>query len=469
MTDFKDLTIASFREGVQKKIFTPKEVEDYYRKSISSQNKNLNAYLEVFSEEDSPKKNERGTLFGLPIAVKDNILIYGKKCSAASKILENYRATYDATVIEKLKNEGVSFLGRTNMDEFAMGGSTEHSFFGVTKNPHDVTRVAGGSSGGSAAAVSGGLAIAALGSDTGGSVRQPASFCGVVGLKPTYGTVSRHGLIAMASSLDQVGPITKTVEDAQILFDIISGKDAYDSTCVGKRKGSYKEGKKLAYPENFLKEGIDEDVLKNFHDCLKALSQKGYEIEPITMPYLSYSLAVYYILMPAESSSNLARFDGIRYGLSISGKDHIDGFFKTRREGFGKEVRRRIMLGTYVLSSGYYDAYYQKALSVRRAMQQEFHEVFQKYNGIILPTSPTPSFTIGEKSEDPLQMYLADIFTVSANIVGVPALSVPTGSVLRNGKKLPVGTQLITPWFSEDALFSIGNVIESIYGRGGGI
>jgi aspartyl-tRNA(Asn)/glutamyl-tRNA(Gln) amidotransferase subunit A len=374
--------------------------------------------------------------------------------------LEKYRAPYDATVIKKLKEEGVVFIGRTNMDEFAMGGSTENSAFGVTKNPSDYSRVAGGSSGGSAAAVAMDGALASLGSDTGGSVREPASFCGVVGFKPTYGAVSRYGLMAMGSSLDQIGPITKTVEDAEILFKAISGKDKMDSTAgvFSNYFDNKKNGKKLTIgvPRHFMKDGgIDKEVLENLEQSIKQFEKAGYEIKEISIPNIKYSLAVYYIIMPAEASANLARFDGVRYGLRKDGKNSIDDYFETRGVGFGKEVRRRILLGTYVLSSGYYDAYYNKANAVREVLRSDFKKVFSEADLILTPTAPSPAFKIGEKS-DPLSMYLADIFTVTANIVGVPAISLPSGFKKIDGKKLSLGIQLMSPWNREDLLFEAG-------------
>ena len=365
-------------------------------------------------------------------------------------------------------------MGRTNMDEFAMGGSTENSAYGVTKNPHDTERVAGGSSGGSAVAVAADMAMGALGSDTGGSVREPASFCGVVGLKPTYGSVSRYGLMAMGSSLDVIGPIGKTVSDVEIIFDAIKGKDKYDSTSIdiSPLSPSYikrgKEGKmKIGVPYHILdQKGISDDVKKNTDESIEKLKNLGFEIQEIKLPNIDKSLAVYYIVMPAEVSSNMARYDGIKYGLSVPGKNLLEVYKKTRGEGFGKEVRRRIILGTYVLSSGYYDAYYSKAMAARKIIGLEFAEAFEKVDAILTPTAPSPAFKIGEKS-DPLEMYLADIFTVTANIVGVPALSLPSGFASPkpsaeagfseiNGKKLPLGIQLMSPHSSENILFEIG-------------
>ncbi len=471
MIDLKTLTIKKAHDHLVKGDFTAVELAAAYQKEIELKNKDLNVYLEVFSDiqEQAQKADEiikagKATLLtGIPLSVKDNILIEGRKVSAASKMLENYRATYDATVISKLKEQGAVFLGRTNMDEFAMGSSTENSAFGVVKNPWDTSRVPGGSSGGAAAAVAGNLALASLGSDTGGSIRQPASFCGMVGLKPTYGAVSRYGLMAMASSLDQIGPITKTVEDTKILFDAIKGKDVMDSTSISIENEGIKESAKkfrIGVPQEFVKQGVDEDVLKNFNDSLEILKKQGCEIVDVQLPNLKYSLAVYYILQPAEVSSNLARFDGVKYGLHKDGKDLLDDYLLTRQEGFGKETRRRIMLGTYVLSTGYYDAYYNKANIVRSLIMKDFEEAFKDVDAILTPTSPTPAFKAGEKAQDPLSMYLADIFTVTANIVTLPAISVPSGFVEREGKKLPVGIQFTAPYGREDILFNVGSIVE---------
>jgi aspartyl-tRNA(Asn)/glutamyl-tRNA(Gln) amidotransferase subunit A len=380
-------------------------------------------------------------------------------------MLEGYKAVYDATVIGKLKGAGAIFLGRTNMDEFAMGSSTENSAFGVTKNPCDTTRVAGGSSGGSAAAVAMGGALLALGSDTGGSVRQPASLCGVVGLKPTYGAVSRFGLIALGSSLDQIGPIGRTVEDVAILFEVIAGHDSADSTSA--RRETYQPRRQtgdrpltIGIPRHLIGAGIDEDVRQNFEESARRFRALGYTIKEIALPNSAYSLAVYYIIMPAEASANLARFDGVKYGLRKDGNSLLEDYMKTRGAGFGREPRRRIILGTYVLSAGYYDAYYNKANAVRGLIASDFERAFSSSGGgvdvILTPTTPTPAFGIGEKTTDPLQMYLADIFTVTANIVGIPALSVPSGAVERGGRRLPVGIQLMAPHMQEKLLFRVG-------------
>mgnify|MGYP001587011638 CR=1 FL=1 len=466
--DLTHLSIRKAHEHLLAKDFSVSELAHAFIDDALQKNKDLNAYLEIYPDireqvETAQKKIENGNadiLTGIPLAIKDNILIKGKKASAASKILKNYTATYTATAAQKLLDELVVFIGRTNMDEFAMGGSTENSAFGVTKNPHDLTRVPGGSSGGSAAAVGGGMALAALGSDTGGSIRQPASFCGCVGLKPTYGVVSRYGLMAMGSSLDVIGPITKTVEDAEIIFNVIKGHDPLDSTSLSPDMYLAKKKREkivIGVPKEVLETpGMDADVKVNFEQSIKKLSSLGYEVKEISLPNIKYSLASYYILMPAEVSSNLARFDGVKYGTLKEGENLLEDYLLTRGEGFGTEARRRIILGTYVLSSGYYDAYYNKASTVRRLIARDFEEVFKSVDAIITPTTPTPAFKIGEKANDPLSMYLADIFTVTANIVGVPALSIPSGEVMREGKNLPLGLQFMSTHGRESTLFSIG-------------
>lgn len=465
MIDVTEMTAKDIQKKLRAKEMTVREVVYGYREKIKEKNQNLNAFLGVFDDieedidraQDMIDKGEGGKLTGIPIAIKDNILIRGKRIGAASKILENYVAPYDAYVISKLKEEGVIFMGRTNLDEFAMGGSTENSAYGVTKNPHDIERVAGGSSGGSAAAVAGNLSPIALGSDTGGSIRQPASFCGIVGLKPTYGSVSRSGLMAMGSSLDVIGPLGRTVEDVKDVFEIIRGKDEGDSTSHDGEWGEKKHSKKIiGVPRDFIDvDGLDPDVKENFEQSLQKMKELGYEIKDISIPTMPLSLAVYYILMPAEVSSNLSRFDGVKYGFHVDGKDLVEDYFKTRGEGFGTEVRRRILVGTYVLSSGYYDAYYRKAVMARNKIKKEFEEVFKDVDAIALPTSPVPAFKIGEKS-DPLSLYLADIFTVSANITGVPGISLPSGYVSRGDSALPVSLQLLAPHNREDILFDFG-------------
>lgn len=467
-------TLRQLHEELEKGITTVDALVAHYVKTIKEKDGEIHALLGMYSEDfiasqitKAKEMFQNGTatiLTGIPIIIKDNILVEGELATAASKILERYTATYDATVITKLKNAGAILIGRANMDEFAMGGSTENSAYGVTKNPHDITCVAGGSSGGSAAVVAYGGVPLSLGSDTGGSIRQPASFCGIVGLKTTYGNVSRYGVMAMGSSLDQIGPFANSVEDVEELYNIIKGYDVLDSTSlpedVRTPKIAAELKKVIGIPTKFInREGIDKEVLVNFNASKEALKNAGYEIKDITIEHLEKALSVYYILMPAEVSSNLARYDGIRYGLSHPGATSAESYFESRTAGFGPEVRRRILLGTYVLSSGYYDSYYNKANLVREMLKKEFEEVFKDVDIILTPTSPIPAFKIGEKSEDPLAMYLADIFTVPVNIVGVPAISVPSG---KTEKGLPFGLQCIAPHMREDILFVYGREIEKL-------
>jgi len=424
-----------------------------------------NIFREVFNDieiqalaaEELIKNGKATAMTGVPIAIKDNILFEGHEAGASSKILEGYTASYDSTVVSKLRTAGAIIIGRTNMDEFAMGSSTENSAYGVTKNPIDETRVPGGSSGGSAAAVAAGLAVVSLGSDTGGSIRQPAAFCGVVGMLPTYGSVSRHGLMAMGSSLDVIGPFAHSIEDARTVYEIIKGKDAYDSTSII-IEPSGKSLKKLAVPKGiFAAGGVDTEVQQNFESILEKLKGEGYTIEEIDLPHFKNALAVYYVLMPAEVSSNLARFDGVRYGSRVGEGTIKDFYGDTRGALFGKEVRRRILLGTYVLSHGYYDAYYNKAIAVRTLIMQELRNAFSSYDAIITPTTPTPAFTIGEKANDPIAMYLSDLFTVPANIAHIPGISIPSGATSAG---LPLGVQLLGEQGSESQLFAIGEEIE---------
>jgi aspartyl-tRNA(Asn)/glutamyl-tRNA(Gln) amidotransferase subunit A len=463
------LTIASARKSLDAKEFSSRELTDAYLNEISKKDGEIHAYLEVWEKEARAEadaadariaRGESRALTGIPIAMKDNILIEGRIASAASKILENYRASYDATVTKKLKDQGAVFLGRTNMDEFAMGSSTENSAYGPTKNPVDITRIPGGSSGGSAAAVAGGMALAAMGSDTGGSIRQPAAHTGLVGLKTTYGAVSRSGLMAMGSSLDQIGPFTKTVEDSRIIFDVIRGHDSKDSTSLPDVEMYVKKPKVIGVPRKFLESGVDVDMLAAFEKTLSDLKTKGYEVRDVEMPTLPYGLAIYYIVMPAEVSTNLARFDGIRYGLSVPADTILEVYEKSRGKGFGPETRRRILLGAFVLSSGYADAYYRKARAVRSVLQSEFAQVFESVDTIALPTTPSPAFKFGAKA-DPLSMYAEDIFNVPVNLAGVPAISVPMGHVGRDGVNLPIGFQLMAPHRGEEALFAVGKDIEN--------
>lgn len=483
---FQNLTISKTRQMLLNKEISVKELVTYYLKNIETKNKDINAYLEVFDnilseaekmDEDKERLDGR-PLFGVPLAIKDNILIKGKNCSAGSKMLEKYMASYDATVIKKLKDAGAILIGRTNMDEFAMGASTENSAYGITKNPHDTTRVAGGSSGGSAAAVAMGGCLAALGSDTGGSIRQPASFCGVVGLNPTYGSVSRSGLIAMASSFDQIGPITGNTEDAEIIFNVIKGKDTLDSTSkdASLKEDKNKTGKKfrigvLKYDKN----GVDGDVNEKIEESIEIFKKFGYEISEVDLPNAKYAVPCYYVLVPAEISSNLARFDGVRYGLLKEGKNLMEDYMTTRAAGFGTEVKRRIMLGAYVLSSGYYDDYYLKAQQIRALIKNDFQKTFDLSAGgvdlVVSPVSPSAAFKIGERTNDPLKMYLEDIFTAPAKMAGLPAISIPSyrsrSQMLRDSSQpvLPIGIQLIAPRWGEKLLFDVGKKYES-FSRG---
>lgn len=462
--DIKTLTAEEISKRVRDGSLSAREVTRAYLKRIEAENKNLNALLEVFDDAEKQAeavdtlfaegKGSSLTLAGVPIVTKDNILIKGKIASAASKMLENYRAPYDATAIKKLKQAGVVVLGRANMDEFAMGSSTENSAFGPSKNPHDPTRVPGGSSGGSASAVASGMVPVALGSETCGSIRQPASLCGLVGLKPTYGAISRSGLIAMGSSLDQIGPFSRTVTDSELLFDVMKGPDPLDGTTIpsGKEIGSPKN-KKVGIPRAFVNDASPR-AREAFEKSLVALQEKGYELVDIEFPSAPYGLAAYYIVMPAEVSTNLARLDGMRYGMHVDGENLLDEYKKSRRAGFGPETRRRILLGAYVLSSGYYDAYYRRATVLRSVIAKDLERAFADVSYIATPTTPDAAFKIGEKS-DPLSMYLEDVFAAPANLTGIPAISVPHQSVERDGVTLPVGIQFMSPKYSEKTLFTI--------------
>lgn len=440
-------------------------VQEYVLRATAD---SFNAYREVFVDIDSQiahaetllANGQATPLTGIPIAIKDNMLFSGHRAGASSKILEHYVASYDATVVEKLRAAGAIIIGRTNMDEFAMGSSTENSAYGVTKNPHDNTKVPGGSSGGSAVVVAADMAVASLGSDTGGSIRQPAAYTGTVGLLPTYGTVSRHGLMAMGSSLDVIGPMTKSVADAEILYGIISGHDPLDSTSVKKESSEQPLKKRLAIPKGIRRgEGLDKELSENFEIMLGRLEAEGFSITEIDLPNFSNALAVYYILMPAEVSSNLGRFDGIRYGERVGEGSVHDIYGATRGALFGPEVRRRILLGTYVLSHGYYDAYYNKAVALRSSIRHELETALIEYDAIITPTTPTPAFGIGEKVSDPVSMYLSDLFTVPANVAHHPALSIPSGTTAAG---LPIGIQFIGARFAEPTLFALGKIIENI-------
>ena len=472
MIDLEKLTIRSAHESLVRGDFTARELAETYLQKIREVNGDFFAYIEVYDDvlsqaDDADRRIKEGKvdlMTGIPIAVKDNMLVDGKIASSASKILEHYRCTYDATIISKLKHKGAVLVGRTNMDDSAMGSSTETSAYGVTRNPLDPKLVPGGSSGGSAAAVAMNGALVSLGSDTGGSIREPASFCGLVGMKPTYGLVSRYGLMAMSSSLDQIGPLAKTVDDAQILFHSISSYDPNDATSIPNqiRKDEVRVPKKIGIPRSWLSgEGIDPSIMSEYERACEVLEMRGFELVDVELPMTKYSLAVYYVLQPAEVSSNLARYDGIRYGLSVPANDIESVYSKTKGEGFGKEVRRRIILGTYILSHGYYDAYYRKSVDVRNAITEELNKILLKgangVDAIFTPTSPFTPFAIGERMDDPIAMKMSDLFTVPANIAGLPAISVPFG---KDKKGMPIGMQFMGPSLEDDMLFDLAKVLE---------
>ncbi|MGC9193874.1 MAG: Asp-tRNA(Asn)/Glu-tRNA(Gln) amidotransferase subunit GatA [Syntrophobacteraceae bacterium] len=441
---------------------------------ISSIDPEVNAYLATFGEkatqeaklyDSGERQYSASPIAGTPVAIKDVICMRGTPITCGSRILQGFIAPYDATVTEKLRRAGAIFLGKTNLDEFAMGSSTENSAFVKTRNPWDIERVPGGSSGGSAAAVAAGLCAGALGTDTGGSIRQPSSFCGVVGLKPTYGRVSRFGLVAFASSLDQIGPITRDVEDAALLLQAIAGYDPADSTSVDLPVPDYRaglkqpiEGLRLGIPRQYFIEGTHPEVERAVREAIATCKNLGAKIVDISLPHTEYGIAAYYIIAPAEASSNLARYDGVKYGHRAQNcADLMDMYRKSRSEGFGSEVKRRIMLGTYVLSAGYYEAYYKKASQVRTLIGRDFLEAFEKCDAILAPVSPIPAFRLGEKSEDPLQMYLSDVFTLPASLAGIPGISVPCGFTSEN---LPIGLQILGPHFREELVLRIANQFE---------
>lgn len=468
-------TLSEIAKDIKDKKVTIKEVLDSVYKRIEDVEPKVGAYITLTKNEAYKKAEELqekldkgediGILGGVPIAIKDNICTKNVKTTCASKMLENFEPIYNATVIEKLEDAGAIMIGKTNMDEFAMGSSTETSYFKKTANPWDVERVPGGSSGGSAACVSADMAYASLGSDTGGSIRQPASYCSVVGLKPTYGLISRYGLIAFASSLDQIGPFGKTVEDAAIMLNVIAGHDEKDTTSADLEKKDYTKalvndvkGMKIGIPSDFVNDGINNDVKEAYDSSINTLKELGAEIVDIKLEYAKYSLATYYIIATAEASSNLGRYDGIRYGHRAKEfSDLIDLYTKSRTEGFGDEVKRRIILGTYVLSSGYYDAYYKRAQQVRTLIVEDFKKTFESCDAIMIPTAPNTSFKMGEHSTNPLEMYLEDIFTVPVNIAGLPAISIP-GGFASNG--MPIGLQFITKAFDEEKLLQVAYTYE---------
>ncbi len=472
--DLTSLTIKQIHQGLLEKKFSVLELTKLYLKKIKKEDKQINAFLDICEDKSLEQakeidkmialKKEIPLLAGVLFGVKDNILVEGVQATAGSRILKNYIAPYNATCIERLKKQGAIVLGKTNLDEFAMGSSTENSAFGPTKNPKDLTRVPGGSSGGSAAAVASNFCHFALGSDTGGSIRQPASFCGVVGLSPTYGAVSRYGLIALASSLDQVGPITKTVEDCKIIFDIIKGEDDLDSTSASAKQLTESDIKTMkdlviGIPKEYFIKGIDAGVLKLIKEAIKKYEKLGAKTKEISLNLTKYALACYYIINPSEVSANLARYDGIKYGHSADIKDSdslLEVYLKSRQQGFGDEVKRRIMIGTFALSSGYYEAYYLRAQKVKELIKKDFEKAFNEVDVIFTPVTPTPAFKIGQKATDPLEMYLSDIFTVSGKLAGIPAISVPCGEV--NG--LPVGLQIIGKSFEDDKIIKVAEFLE---------
>ena len=473
--EITELTVHELQEKLKNKELTIKEITEAYANRINEKEKDVQAFVTLLTDSAKKKAEEiqnkidsgeiKGEFAGIPIGIKDNICTKGVKTTCSSKMLENFVSPYDATVMEKINDENMINLGKLNMDEFAMGGSTEYSYFYPTKNPWNLNKVPGGSSGGSAAAVASNMVPWALGSDTGGSIREPASFCGVVGLKPTYGLVSRYGLVAFASSLDQIGPITKDVRDSAILLNIIAGHDKKDTTSVELEKKDYTKclkndvkGLKIGVPKEFYAEGINEEVKETLNQAIERYKKLGAEIEEFSLDVAKYSLATYYIIACAEASSNLGRFDGIRYTYRTGEFKNLKELYKkSRSEGFGPEVKRRIILGTYVLSSGYYDAYYKKAQQVRTLVMNEFNKAFEKYDVILAPTSPTTAFDIGSKSNNPLEMYLADICTVSINIAGLPGISIPCG-VDKEG--MPIGMQLIGNKFCEETILNAAYTFE---------
>jgi aspartyl-tRNA(Asn)/glutamyl-tRNA(Gln) amidotransferase subunit A len=474
-------TVSTVRDALASRKISARELASDFYARIEKRNPELNAYLALSPERAYAKadridalisKGAKGDtlppLAGVPIAIKDVISTQGTRTTCGSKILETYVPPYDATAIERLEKAGAVFLGKTNCDEFAMGSSNENSAYGAVRNPVSLDRVPGGSSGGSAAAVAAGLAVAALGTDTGGSIRQPGACCGVPGLMPTYGRVSRYGLIAFASSLDRIGPLTQNVTDAATIMSIIAGHDPNDSTSASAAVPNYAseieqpiEGLRIGVPEDYFGEGLEPEVRRNVQAGISLLEKLGCKRIPIQMPHTDYAIATYYIVATAEASSNLARFDGVRYGLRVPGATLGEMYRKTRERGFGPEVKRRIMLGTYVLSAGYYDAYYLRAQKVRTLIARDFADAFQKVDAIIAPTAPTPAFRLGEKTADPLQMYLADIFTVTGSLAGVPGISIPCGKTKCG---LPIGMQILAPHFGESRVMQLARAFEKAGG-----
>ncbi len=479
--DFTTLTVSEAATRIRGGVCSSVDLTRALVARIAAVDDAVGAYLEVdaasalaqaAAADARRAAGERGALLGVPIAVKDLLNVAGWPCTCASRILAGYRAPYDATAIARLRAAGAVFVGRTNMDEFAMGSSTENSAYQVTRNPHDLTRVPGGSSGGSAAAVAAGEAVAALGTDTGGSIRQPAAFCGCVGLKPTYGRVSRYGLTAFASSLDQIGPMTRTVRDAAVLLRAMAGHDPMDSTSVDVPVPDYEaalgadlRGMTLGLPREYFVDGMDPRVERAVRAAVETCRGLGAEIVDVSLPHTPYAIAVYYIIATAEASANLARFDGVRYGFRAKdGEDPIDMYGKTRARGFGDEVKRRIILGTYVLSSGYYDAYYLKAQKARTLIRRDFEQAFERCDALLTPVTPTPAFALGENTGDPLKMYLSDIFTATTNLAGICAMSVPCA--VPSGA-LPIGLQILGPAFGEPAVLRVGHAFETAVRAGG--
>lgn len=468
MKNLYEYTAHEIREMYDKKEVTVVDVVKSYLDRIKAEDEKIKAYITV-CEEDALKEAERvqtlfdngeklGALAGIPVAIKDNICTKGVKTTCASKMLENFISPYDATVIKRLKEENAIILGKLNMDEFAMGSSNEHSAFFITKNPRNLSKVPGGSSGGAAAAIAGNLALITLGSDTGGSIREPASFCGVVGLKPTYGLVSRYGLVAFASSLDQIGPLSNTVADNALMLNVIAGHDECDSTSANIEKKDYTKalindvkGLKIGVPEEYFGEGVSNDVKCALEKAIEKYKELGAIVEKCSIPITKYALSSYYIIACAEASSNLGRYDGIRYGYRTNNFNNLDDIYRnSRSEGFGPEVKRRIILGTYVLSSGYYDAYYKKAQKIRTIIKKGFEDAFEKYDVLLTPTAPNVACDIGAKSQNPLEMYMLDILTVPINVAGVPAISIPCG---KDNEGMPIGMQLIAKHFNEEVLY----------------
>jgi aspartyl-tRNA(Asn)/glutamyl-tRNA(Gln) amidotransferase subunit A len=473
--DLNLLTVASTRTAIEQRQVTAASLAEGFYKKIEAEDKQVNAYLTLSKDRAlaqaakidamADKGEPLPPLAGVPLAIKDVMATKGVRSTAGSKILENFIPPYDCTAVARLEAAGAVILGKLNCDEFAMGSSNENSAYGPVRNPRDLSRVPGGSSGGSAAAVAAGTAVATLGSDTGGSIRQPAAFCGVVGVMPTYGRVSRYGLIAFASSLDHIGPLTRSVSDAALILKTIAGSDPLDSTSADVPVPDYTaeigkpvSGLRIGVPTEYFAEGLDPEVKAAVENAIQQLAAAGCEVVPVSLPHTKYAIPTYYVIATAEASSNLARFDGVRYGHRSKESKTLSAMYRrSRDEGFGPEVKRRIMLGTYALSAGYYDAYYVKAQRVRTLLTRDFENAFQKVDAIVTPTTPTPAFKLGEKSDDPLAMYLADLYTVTADLVGIPGISVPCG---KSKGGLPIGCQVLTKHFDESTMFRIGHAVE---------